>query len=195
MKLCNEGLADTLNLETFNGVVVMNWKNVVGYEGYYRVSDSGNVISVTRYDRLGRLKVGVIKRTIIQNSGYKVVNLKVDGEQKNHLVHRLVAEVFIPNPDNKKFVNHINGNKLNNEVSNLEWCTRSENMKHATEIGLADIVNRKEVKVTTIDGELLMFKSQFEVSNYFGFTNGWCHQRILRNGNPFNYNGNLVEVL
>jgi hypothetical protein len=173
----------------------MLWKDVVGYEGYYRVSDSGNVISVTRYDRLGRLKVGVIKRTIIQNSGYKVVNLKVDGEQKNHLVHRLVAEAFIPNPDNKKFVNHIDGNKLNNEVSNLEWCTRSENMKHATEIGLADIVNRKEVKVTTIDGELLMFKSQFEVSNYFGFTNGWCHQRILRNGNPFNYNGNLVEVL
>jgi hypothetical protein len=174
---------------------MVKWKNVVGYEGYYQVSDSGKVRSLTRYDRVGRLKIGVIKRTVIQNSGYKIVNLKVDGKQNNHLVHRLVATAFVSNPENKKFINHIDGNKLNNEVSNLEWCTRSENMKHANEIGLTDIVNRKEVKVTTIDGELLMFKSQFEVSNYFGFTNGWCHQRILRNGNPFNYNGNLVEVL
>jgi hypothetical protein len=128
----------------------------------------------------GRLKIGVIKRTIVQNSGYKIVNLKVDGKQHNHLVHRLVAASFVPNPENKKFVNHIDGNKLNNEVSNLEWCTRSENMKHANEIGLADIVNRREVKVTTSDGLVMMFKSQHEVSGYFGFTNWMVSSKKIK---------------
>lgn len=69
----------------------------------------------------------------INNRGYKTV--RMDGG-KTKMIHRLVAEAFIPNPDNKPFVNHIDGNKLNNCLDNLEWCTNGENVKHAISTGL-----------------------------------------------------------
>lgn len=67
---------------------------------------------------------------------YYKVALPVDGKQKDFLVHRMIAIAFIPNPDNKKYVNHIDGNKLNNAVPNLEWCTHTENVRHAYATGL-----------------------------------------------------------
>jgi hypothetical protein len=173
----------------------MNWKDVVGYEGYYQVSETGLVISLDRYDSLGRFRKGVIKSQIVQNSGYLIVNFRLKGKQKNFLIHRLVAEAFISNPETKKYVNHKDGDKLNNHVDNLEWVTASENMKHANDLGLANIVNRKVVKVTNNKDINLMFKSQYEVSQYFGFTDDWCHQRVLRNGTKFTYGEFTLEVL
>ena len=174
----------------------MLWRDIIGYGGFYQVSNTGLVRGLDRYNRLGRFVKGVIKTQIIQNSGYSIVNLKVNGKQKNHLVHRLVALAFISNEtDDRHFINHIDGNKQNNHVSNLEWVTKSENMKHAYNLGLANTVNHRLVKVTDNDGVNIIFKSQFEVSKYFGFTNGWCHQRVLRNGNTFKFKGFTVEVL
>ena len=70
------------------------------------------------------------------NLGYKRVGLQISGKQKHFYVHRLVAETFIPNPKNKPFINHIDGNKTNNCVDNLEWCTHKENIIHAIKYGL-----------------------------------------------------------
>ena len=73
----------------------------------------------------------------INHKGYMKVDLYKDGVRSTQRVHRLVAEAYIPNPENKPDVNHKDGNKLNNDASNLEWCTKSENMRHAYDTGLA----------------------------------------------------------
>jgi len=112
------------------------WKDVVGYEGLYEVSDSGEVRSRDRYIKANILHVKsrLIKGKILfQNlkpNGYKTVDLCKDGKVKTTLVHRIVAEAFLPNPDGLRFVNHKDSNRANNIVSNLEWVTSSENRKH-----------------------------------------------------------------
>lgn len=110
------------------------WKSVRGYEGKYIVSDRGRVLSlpsVTRPD------VYEMKFRHPFGRSYKSVELTdKDGVKHNLRVHRLVAEAFIPNPDNKEQVNHKDGNPGNNCVDNLEWVTPSENTKHAYKNGL-----------------------------------------------------------
>ena len=98
------------------------WKDIKGYEGLYQVSDDGRVKRVST-DRIANITV--------DGRGYSKKAITLNGETKQYSVHRLVAEAFIENPLNKSEVNHIDGNKLNNCVENLEWVTRSENMKHA----------------------------------------------------------------
>ena len=94
----------------------------------YRITSDGRVIN--KYDK-EKVLDGCSK------DGYLKVNLYNDGVGSSKRVHRLVAEAFIPNPDNKPDVNHKNGNKHDNCVDNLEWVTKSENMKHAYQTGLA----------------------------------------------------------
>lgn len=115
------------------------WKDIEGYEGLYQVSNMGRIKSLERYkENHGKLqKVEEKIKTInIKNSGYQFVQLYKNNKYKNLMVHRLVAQAFIPNVDNKPQINHIDGNKLNNNVTNLEWCTNSENNKHAWNTGL-----------------------------------------------------------
>lgn len=94
----------------------------------YKIDEKGNVFSC-KYNKL--------KQMIPQNStaGYHYVSLCVNGQRRNRFIHRLVAQTFIENPQDKAEVNHINGNKLDNNVENLEWVTPSENIKHAIKIG------------------------------------------------------------
>lgn len=102
------------------------WKPIKGYEGLYEVSILGEVISAKTRKNL--------KQT--EHNGkqpYFYVTLSKQSKMKKWLVHRLVAEAFIPNPDNKKQVNHIDGDVHNNKVSNLEWVTNTENTNHAYE--------------------------------------------------------------
>lgn len=111
------------------------WKDVKGYEGLYEVSSLGRVRSIERkvkHWRGGlRIKKAKIKQPFKSNCGYVMVGIYKDGTQTNFLVHRLVGKAFIPNPENKEQVNHINGIKTDNRVENLEWNTRSENINHA----------------------------------------------------------------
>ena len=111
--------------------MIKEWKPVVGYEGLYEVSNMGRVKSLKRL----RTKERIIAQ--FQNHrGYARVTLWKDNSQKKYSVHRLVAEAFIPNPNNLPEVNHIDGDKQNNHMDNLEWCTRSENILHAYRTGL-----------------------------------------------------------
>lgn len=114
------------------------WRDIKGYEGLYQVSNLGRVRSLqfvnNRYKvRTPRLKV---LKPSYDKYGYLMLGLCKDGKHKNVHPHRLVAEAFIPNPENKPQVNHIDGNKINNCVNNLEWCTHGENQKHAHRIGI-----------------------------------------------------------
>ena len=79
---------------------------------------------------------GKVLKTYVQNSGYEQIKINYQGLHIHKSIHRLVAEAFIPNPLNNPCVNHIDGNKLNNTVNNLEWCTNSENILHARKTGL-----------------------------------------------------------
>ena len=102
------------------------WKDVKNYEGLYQISNLGNVKRVSSRKRLKPYN----------RKGYIRVALSKDNIAKHMDIHRLVAEAFIPNPENKPEINHIDGDKSNNKVSNLEWCTRKENMNHAKNTGL-----------------------------------------------------------
>lgn len=102
------------------------WRSVVGWEGLYEVSNLGRVRSKTRYKK-------VLKGYVIP-SGYVEVILSTKNKGKHKLVHRLVCESFIPNPQAKPCVNHKDGNKTNNCVLNLEWVTYSENERHSFDV-------------------------------------------------------------
>jgi hypothetical protein len=120
------------------------WEDIIGYEGFYQVSDLGRVKSL-RFNKEIILKFGV------DWSGYLLVNLFKNGIPKNMKAHRLVALTFIPNPENKLEVNHKDGIKTNNNIENLEWSTRAENCLHAWGVGLSKGNSRlKESEVLQI---------------------------------------------
>lgn len=120
----------------------MQWKPIKNYEGLYEVSNTGLVRSVDRIDCVGKRQKGKILRLNNTEKYLRVVLCK-DGTPKTFYIHRLVAITFISNEENYKCVNHKDGNKLNNNVENLEWCTYSHNMKHAFSNGLAKPWNKK----------------------------------------------------
>lgn len=114
------------------------WKDIEGYEGIYQVSNEGNVRSCEReieYLVKGKYKgkrvfPSVLLKTWINNGGYVLVDLHMNGKTDKRTVHRLVAEAFIPNPDNKPCVGHNDTDTTNNNVENLYWCTYLENNMH-----------------------------------------------------------------
>ena len=103
---------------------------VVGFEEYYEVSSLGRVSNYRK-----------IMTAYVINSGYEVIDFRINNNRHKRLVHRIVAEAFIPNPECKKEVNHKDGNKRNNAVDNLEWVTSSENKQHAINTGLREYNN------------------------------------------------------
>lgn len=123
----------------------VNWKDIEEYNGLYEISSNGVVRSCNRIIQRTYKSGKVVVQPLIGHNiklskniktGYLECNLCKDGLTHTKAVHRLVAETFIPNPDNKPQVNHKDGNKLNNNVDNLEWCTAAENVRHAIDNNL-----------------------------------------------------------
>ena len=132
------------------------WEPVKGFEGYYEISNYANI----------KNSKGRILKTYLLNNGYVALKLHKDKVRTSHLVHRLVASTFIENNDiNKTEVNHINGNKQDNTLHNLEWVTRSENTQHALNLGLYD-------KIYTMKNNLGK-KKKDSISKYYSV----CYDR------------------
>ena len=126
------------------------WKDIEGYERLYQISNLGNVKSLDRYiiNKNGDKQYfpgKYLTQGISDN--YLKVTLSKNNKQRTFRVHILVARAFIPNPENKPEVNHMDGNKQNNRVDNLEWNTRSENELHAYKNGLAKPSNKQKQAV------------------------------------------------
>lgn len=110
---------------------VEEWRPVVGYEGFYEVSDWGNVKTVERIVQFGKQKRTIKEKSlkgIIDVWGYRLVTLSKSSKQIRKRVHQLVAQAFIPNPENKRDIDHIDCDKTNNRVENLRYVTCKENM-------------------------------------------------------------------
>lgn len=116
------------------------WRPIEGYEGLYEVSSEGRIKSCRRTTITASGKRHAVPERILKHDidsyGYHHVGLHKNGREKTFAVHRLVALAFIPNPDNRPTVNHLDGDKSKNSVSNLEWTTHKENIAHALSTGL-----------------------------------------------------------
>lgn len=109
------------------------WKDIQGYEGLYQISNLGNVKGYKKVYFCGNNTKRVLEERLIVGDiarGYRRVELWNNRRHKKYMVHRLVAQAFIPNPDNKPEIDHIDGNPLNNKVENLRWCNHKENLNN-----------------------------------------------------------------
>ena len=162
------------------------YKDIPGYVGYYQASNLGNIKSLNRVVKCKRLGQQIIKERILKPnivSGYAQVLLSKYGKRKDKKVHRLVAETFIPNPHNKEQVNHMDGNKLNNSLENLEWNTCSENQLHAVKTGLSKPRRGKDNNFTKLTKEQVieikkLLKSKTHTHSQIAKIYGVCRQAI-----------------
>jgi hypothetical protein len=138
---------------------VEKWEYVNNYPNY-KISSLGRVKSLERLRKIGKIyylqKEKILKPDIL-TTGYFYVNISNNNKAKKFTIHRLVAQAFIPNPENKPQVNHKDGDKLNNEINNLEWCTASENIKHSFDVlGQKPTLNKHRQKsIVAIKNDLL----------------------------------------
>ena len=166
------------------------WKDIVGYEGLYQISNLGRVKSLN-YNRTGKEN---ILSPGLNNSGYYHVALCKNGKSKFSLIHRLVALSFIPNLDNKECVDHINGNRLDNRVENLRWCTNKENCnfplaKKNKSQSLINHPNKSKaiLQIDKVTGEVINeFPSIMEVERQLGIgrsnTSNCCNGKLKTAG-------------
>lgn len=171
------------------------WRNIPGFNDYYSISNFGRVRSNGKILK-GKIYPRLIRSLGITHHGYLSVGLNMNSKSKGLLVHRLVAISFVRNPDNKPFINHIDGDKKNNHYSNLEWCTQSENVIHALKAGLwtpshalkgrfrGNANRKRRVAKISLDGEVL---ATYECVKDACDENGITHSAMfnfLKRGNP-----------
>lgn len=159
--------------------MIRYWKDIKGYEGKYKISNYGDVVSLPRFknnhSKLQEVPMKKISKYTNKRNGYVYVYLCNDGKYKNIRLHRLVAETFIDNPNNYNQVNHKDGNKQNNRVDNLEWCNCSYNIKDMYKR------NKKYEKDNEIIQKYKELKSCNKVSKIFNMSGENIRQILIRN--------------
>ena len=147
------------------------WKPIL--ENCYSISNLGRIKSndkiVYRPQNKGDYFIkGKLMNHFDNGNGYRYVTICMEGKRKNYYMHKLVSEAFIPNPHKRLEVNHIDGNKANNSVYNLEWCTRSHNMQHAYSTGLQKTKGDKHNAIRVIHiSDKIIFDCIKDVSDYY----------------------------
>jgi len=146
------------------------WKDIEGYEGYYQVSNLGEIKSLERVTIQGKLLKEKLIKSSDNHNKYLYVSLFKDGNRKAVGVHRLVAQAFIPNPENKPQVNHIDENTMNNNSENLEWVTGKENSNYGNHNKhLSEAQERTAVIAVDIKSHVYrFFNSQHEAERVLG---------------------------
>lgn len=151
----------TMNKEIWKDVYFVDKGITYDYRGFYQVSNMGRIRSCDRYVKAGIkynnkiLHNGKIIKPIKLKSGYYLSSLSKECKKEGKLVHRIVAFVFIPNPDNLPCVNYKDGNKQNNCVDNLEWCTYKDNEKHSWEILGKQSANKRKINQYDLQGNFI----------------------------------------
>lgn len=173
------------------------WKDIEGYEGLYQVSNLGRVKSLKRVvhqnQKGGQLTPMIYKGRILKINYHTTIEygfcqLSKDNIQETKLIHRLVAEAFIPNPNNYPCVNHRNEDKTDNRVENLEWCTQRYNVNYGTSRERASI-NNPLCKRIKVDG--LVFRSICEAERFLNCPKNALFQVLKNNKNT--YKGHKIE--
>ena len=144
------------------------WKDIKDYEGLYQVSNWGRVKSLN-YNGTRKPRLMTPSET---KKGYLVVHLRKNGESKTCRVHRLVAKTFIPNPNNLPQINHLDEDKTNNRVENLEWCTSKDNCNHGTRNERRIKTQSKPVLQLSLSGDFIREWSSIAECGRNGFHQG-----------------------
>lgn len=167
------------NLESINPLENEIFKDIIGYEGLYKISNFGRVLSMVKDNSYKEcIKLYELHK------GYPRVSLNKDGKAKHFFIHRLVAQAFISNHSNKPQINHINGIKTDYSINNLEWCTPKENIEHSIRTGLAGTNSHRKHKTN---------KSGYIGVHFHKGCNKWT-ARILVNGKRI-YLGYFINVI
>lgn len=190
------------------------WRDIPQYIGYYQASNLGRIRSVERIAKNGRMvKSHIIKIKVHPVTGYCMVTLGIDGKPITKLVHRLVASAFMENPNRLPQINHIDENKENNAITNLEWCTAKHNMNHGTQIERARRKKFKPVNMYTIDNVFIRrFESLDEAAKFvhgkgcniaenckwntlssYGYKWHWCYATLAKGKDGKCYAKGLTE--
>jgi len=168
------------------------WENIIKYEGYYQVSNLGSVRSLNRYVNSKfnnkRFAKGKLLKLNTDKDGYRTCVLCKDNKNKTCKVHRLVLTAFKENSNNYSMSNHLDGNKKNNYIDNLEWCNQSINEKHAHRIGLKNHKGEnhsqsrlKEIDIKKIRGLRKTFKLKYnEIAKIFGINDSYAWEIVNR---------------
>lgn len=159
------------------------WKTIKIFRNQYKINEKGEVYNTFTKNYI---------KGDTNNFGYYRVCLWDNGRKKRFFRHRLVAEYFIPNPLNRQFVNHIDGNKSNNKYTNLEWCTQSENEKHAYKLGLKP---KQGIPFICIfkDDTLKLYLDQYMAAKDLNCSQA-CISKYLCKGLPKNNPYNIVSI-
>lgn len=175
------------------------WKDVPNYQGLYQVSNYGNVRSLDHYSNNHFYKGRVLKPSA-DRDGYLHVRLCKNGHVKVFRVHRIVANVFLPNHDKKLQVNHLNENKKDDEVTNLEWCTAKQNSNYGTRNKRISIANRngklsKKIKQLGKAGNLIKIWPSLSEAERHGFGRGHLSDCALgKRKSAYGYKWEYVEA-